>query len=146
MQVLQLEECCLSPQSVAVLAASFQVANIKNTIRVLNLAGNHIDNQTTLLELVSSMGNLRHLRKLDLSRNFLRDRVICVLASQLLKTKKIQDLKLNYVQMGKLGFNALRSSVCEFENLQSLSIGENPLPPDALTMIFDWTGKNYLNI
>ncbi|XP_039273962.2 uncharacterized protein LOC120347917 [Styela clava] len=142
LQELQLGQCCLSPTSLAALTVCVKSSRLERTLTSLNLRANHIDHQVSLLSFAESLGHLKALQKLDLSQNFLRNRVVCVFSSHLRNLRRLRDLRLDYVEMGEAGFSALRCNISYLLQLEVLSVGENLLGCDALNYIADLQGTN----
>lgn len=138
-QELHLEECCLTADSILVLSRSMQ--ELSSSLTSLNLRGNNVEDESALLSLVTAIGHLKALQSLDLSSNFLRNRVICVLATGLRNLRELRELHLDYVQMGEIGLSSLRSHILDLNSMEVLRLGENPLGPDALKYISSLPGE-----
>lgn len=121
--MLELKNCCLSNESLYALSKT--LANMAQSLRHLNLRGNYFKNQSTLLQLAQNVKFLENLENLDLSENFLGNGVICVLSKSLKRTKKMTDLRLDYVEMEEVALSALICAIDEIPALRTLDIGRN---------------------
>ena len=98
----------------------------------LDISGNQLQCVESMTSLVLAIEHLPCLEYLNLSDNYLGDKIACKLARSLSSRHSIRVLKLNSVEMGPVAFTAMKHCLRKCLNLSHVSLAGNYPAPGLL--------------